>query len=277
MKDSLKDNVEQFSKDFQVSKELAEKYLKEVQSFEGTEFVHFSELLKTEKPKSVLELGAGSGAFTKIILEKYLSPADKLFALERREEDVKKLRADIADSRLTILDADITKIPLQDKRIDVVVSRAIMHEFLTNDGDVIKALQDTVRVLKPAGVYMVYDKVSDGFKDATTDSVDGYIEMALHGISKLENLQCWGIHSSRDFYDLFSKLGLSVYGQVVLKRPIHPNFRLHLEKLLAILKPQILAKFGTAGENIFNDIEKNGSKYPPVPLPLCLTWGKRHS
>jgi ubiquinone/menaquinone biosynthesis C-methylase UbiE len=100
----------------------------------------------------VVELGAGRGEFTRELLDNYLKPGQRLYAVERLDTAADKLREAITDERLEVINSDSSRLPLPDSSAGLVVSRAALHDFVSDDGDVAAALRDCVRVLAPGGV-----------------------------------------------------------------------------------------------------------------------------
>jgi phospholipid N-methyltransferase len=54
----------------------------------------------------VLELGAGDGSFTKVLLEQHVRPNVKLYAIERSNEAAEKLKLNVQDERLSVVISD---------------------------------------------------------------------------------------------------------------------------------------------------------------------------
>lgn len=96
--------------------------------------------LQINKSSIVVDLGAGTGKFTKLILPY----SDNVVAVEPVEGMRNKFASLFPD--IGILNGTAEKIPLEDKSADVVVVAQAFHWF---DGP--KALQEIYRVLKPKG------------------------------------------------------------------------------------------------------------------------------
>ncbi len=106
--------------------------------------------------------------------------------MERLEAAAKNLAASIADPRLEVLNSDSASLPLPDGSVGLVVSRAALHDFVSDDGDVTKALRDCVRVLAPGSVFLIYDKVADGFGEVERESAEGRMEKINVELAALE-------------------------------------------------------------------------------------------
>ncbi|MFA5882931.1 MAG: methyltransferase domain-containing protein [Acidimicrobiia bacterium] len=101
----------------------------------------------------VLELGTGSGAMAKELLERY--PIRTLVAT-----DVDPLMVIAAERRLAshvphvqVRRADATSLPFEDGQFDAVVSFLMLHHVL----DWEQALRESLRVLRPGGLLLGYD------------------------------------------------------------------------------------------------------------------------
>ncbi|MBD3318970.1 methyltransferase domain-containing protein [Candidatus Woesearchaeota archaeon] len=72
--------------------------------------------------KCIVELGPGSGCFTKKLLES-MRPDARLFSIELNPDFVKKLRQ-IKDPRLTIIEGNALDLPglVKNRRVDYVIS-----------------------------------------------------------------------------------------------------------------------------------------------------------
>ena len=69
---------------------------------------------------------------------------------------------------MEVLVSDSTDLPLQDNSVGLVISRVALHDFVSDDGDLVGALKDCVRVLAPGGIFFIYDKIKDGLSSVET-------------------------------------------------------------------------------------------------------------
>lgn len=108
--------------------------------------------LKIPEAGTIVDIGSGTGAVTRMIAERYpdvavkgVEPAAKLVMEARRRGS--------ALSNLTFLDGDGTRLELADNSVDV----AILHTVLSHVTDPGALLAEAVRVARPGGQVVVCD------------------------------------------------------------------------------------------------------------------------
>jgi len=102
----------------------------------------------------LLELGSGSGAMA-------AGTAQTFPDLKLMVTDIDPAMVTAASQRLrghpqiTVAEADVTDLPFEDGRFDVVASYLMLHHVIEWQ----QALAEAVRVLKPGGTFVGYDLV----------------------------------------------------------------------------------------------------------------------
>ncbi len=100
-----------------------------------------------------LDAGCGDG-FISIRASSYVGNKGKVYAVDIYEKSIDELKKEIGDKRITNIEsivADITeKIPIPDNSVDICLLANVMHGFVEN-GELDKAMQEILRVLKPGG------------------------------------------------------------------------------------------------------------------------------
>lgn len=225
--------------------------------------------------RQVVELGAGQGEFTKELLEKYLKPGQRLYAVERLDTAAAKLRESIADERLEVVNSDSSRLPLPDGTAGLVVSRAALHDFVSEDGDVARALADCVRVLAPGGVFLVYDKVTDGFGEVEKDSADGRMERMNVELATLEGKRCWGLHRSADYRILLGQLGMEDMSLSVLRTPDFPAYVRMMLSGIEGRKEAYVRRWGPGAADVVEATVRDMAALPPRALPMVIAWGRK--
>ncbi|MRR10055.1 class I SAM-dependent methyltransferase, partial [bacterium] len=156
MTGEVEDKAREFAGQHHVPVEEARSYLGQMEALDQAERQCLSSIFAAVDGP-VVELGAGAGEFTRELLERYLKPGQRLYALERLATVAQKLGEAIDDDRLEVLVSDSRRVPLPDGAAALVVSRVALHDFVSDDGDIAAALADSVRMLAPGGVFLVYD------------------------------------------------------------------------------------------------------------------------
>lgn len=117
----------------------------------------------TELHGDVLELGSGSGAMAAALLDRY--PTIRLVATDvdpaMRAAATERL-APYGD-RVSVEDADATRLPFPDASFDAVISFIMLHHVI----DWEQALAEIARVLRPGGIVAGYDLVESWMSRAT--------------------------------------------------------------------------------------------------------------
>jgi SAM-dependent methyltransferase len=221
------------------------------------------------------ELGAGRGEFTRELLDNYLKPGQRLYAVERLDTAAAKLRESITDERLEVINSDSVRLPLPDGAAGLVVSRAALHDFVSDDGDVAAALRDCVRVLAPDGVFLVYDKVSDGFADVERESAEGRMERMNVELAALEGRKCWGLHRSGDYRALLEDLGLGEIMLTLLDTPDFPAYVGMTKKTIEEKRKAYVKRWGNGVNGILDGLYRDFDTLPPRALPMVVAWGRK--
>ena len=100
------------------------------------------------KPKKILEVGCGTGNYTKILLKR----GYEVTAIDISEDMLK-----IARGKCTckFIEGDIRSVSINDK-FDVCIAMFAVMGYITKNSDIIKALNNIHRHLKPNGI-LIFD------------------------------------------------------------------------------------------------------------------------
>jgi ubiquinone/menaquinone biosynthesis C-methylase UbiE len=263
-----------FAREAGISEEESRQYFLREEALELEE----EKALKPLFEKLVLpavELGAGAGEFTAELLQKYIKPSGKLFAVERLDTTATKLKEKIQDSRLEVVQSDSTKLPLPDGSAGLVISRVALHDFVSQDGDVAKALADCIRVLAPGGVFVVYDKIKDGFDDVETQSAEGRMERMNVQLAALEGKVCWGLHRLDDYVALLGQLGLGETRSIPLNVPDTPGYARIMSQTLTERRAAYIKRWGLEAGKLIDSVLSDFSRIPPKALSRMIVWGNK--
>lgn len=113
----------------------------------------------SNEPLSILDLGAGTGALSKYILNSR-NAGDKITALDISEDMI----THINDQRIGTIVAPVENLPISASSYDAVVSRQCLHY----SQNIEKAIAEVARVLKKDGIFILsqfvpYDSDSKTF------------------------------------------------------------------------------------------------------------------
>ena len=175
---------------------------------------------------TVLELGLGQGA--------------NLLYLAHSHPDVRFIGVDLIPredmeipKNVTIYKQDYSSIPqIPDNSVDVVYA----FETIVHNTDKEKIFREVCRVLKPGGIFMVYDYAIN----QSLESYDPKTQMAISLISKggaaalIESLDEWNTH--------FTNSGLTLESATDYAFEIRPDLKRLERKAAKIMKRPILAK-----------------------------------
>jgi SAM-dependent methyltransferase len=257
-----------------ITLEEAKEYLKKLEPLDAKENEILSEVFaKVSGP--VVELSAGRGEFTRQLLEKYINPDGKLYTTERLPEVAQKLSEEIKDNRLEVLVSDSSKLPLPDSAAGLVISRAALHDFVSDDGDVVRALKDCVRVLAPGGIFVIYDKIKDGYQDVETESAEGRMERMNVELAALEGKICWGLHHLKDYVSLMEEMGFADIKTTILEMPDQPGYVRYMSGNLDQRRPAYVKRWGEKVNAILDSLYTDFQKTPPRAISMAFIWGKK--
>lgn len=146
-----------------------------------------------EEPRIVLELGAGTGKLTEVMVEQ----GHAVHAVEPDEEMLEILRREVPGS--SAKQAVAEEIPANDNSVDVVVVGQAFHWF-----DHARALPEIARILKPEGeIALVWNspdlripwvrRLCDliGHQDQNTSSTEQLVASGLFGFLEEKAFKAW--------------------------------------------------------------------------------------
>jgi tRNA (cmo5U34)-methyltransferase len=126
-------------------------------------------------PKSILELGCGTGNLSSLIVRHF--PEAKLTAVDISGEIISKCKDRLKGNHINYLQEDFTKLNFPDKSFDLIISSIAIHHLA--DPDKKKLFQSVYEWLVNGGVFTF----SDQFKGETDDLYQKHIELwKIHAI-----------------------------------------------------------------------------------------------
>jgi ubiquinone/menaquinone biosynthesis C-methylase UbiE len=159
--------------------------------------------LAGDQPTTVLELGAGTGKLTEVLV----GLGHDVHATDPDEQMLERLRAKLPDVRTSVGTAE--EIPAPDASYDVVVVAQAFHWF---DHD--RALPEIARVLKPGGrIAVVWNARDERIpwvrrlgriigNSAETRSNDVLVESPVFGFVEEETVRHWHVVDRESIQDL---------------------------------------------------------------------------
>jgi hypothetical protein len=139
------------------------------------------------------------------------------------------------------------------------------------------ALRDCARVLAPGGLFLVYDKIIDGFSIVEQESAEGRMERINVELAGLEGKQCWGLHRLADYIALLGQLGMRDIEQKILKLPDMPGYVAHMRAAVEKARPGYLKRWGDGVNPILDRLSRDWETTPNRALPLAIIWGRKPS
>ncbi len=268
------ENIKHWAEKAEVSIEESRAYFEKLKGAEEEEEDLLRKIFsRVELP--VLELGAGKGEFTREILDKYAGPETKVYAVERLKPVADQLSKNIDDPRLEVFASDSTNLPLDDDSVGLVITRVALHDYVSEEGDVTDALKDSIRVLAPGGMFLVYDKITDGYEDCEKETAEGRMECINKEIAAIEGKKCWGLHPSEDYVNLFEELGLKNVDWRIFETPAAPGYATAIQKLLEEVRPIYVERWGKKMNRLVDELLEDVKSMPPGNLNMMLIWGEK--
>jgi ubiquinone/menaquinone biosynthesis C-methylase UbiE len=112
----------------------------------------------------VLEVGAGPGLTTDVLRER----VPKLTAIEIDHDLAEALSARLAGTNVTVVEADATKMPLEDDRFSAATCFTMLHHVPTTELQD-RMLAEMCRVLRPGGILVGSDVIPNDTLDVFHD------------------------------------------------------------------------------------------------------------
>jgi ubiquinone/menaquinone biosynthesis C-methylase UbiE len=110
----------------------------------------------SSKPRAILDVGCGSGHFTRLVAQ--ASPTATICGVDREASRLCFARACCGADNLRYEQADMAALPFADESFDLVYCRFV----LVHDRDPSGALREMARVTRPGGAVVAYDMVHEG-------------------------------------------------------------------------------------------------------------------
>jgi ubiquinone/menaquinone biosynthesis C-methylase UbiE len=135
------------------SESESERLERQARLYGGTGFL---EPFLAARPGAVLEVGCGTGVFTRHVGAQL--PDSRVVGLDMDEGRLAFARARNVAPNVRYQAADLLHLPFEDGRFDLVFCRFV----LVHVPDPTQALREMARVTRPGGVVVAYDMVHDG-------------------------------------------------------------------------------------------------------------------
>jgi SAM-dependent methyltransferase len=175
--------------------------------FNEIEIFSVLRLLDLRKGDLVADLGCGTGRFTIEIMTRggRVVPVDfSLVSLERLREGT--------DGRISPMQADLTKLPIKDGSVDGIISIQVI-QHLPDEDEMVKALEEMKRILKPGGSIVITVKRRKGGAERRTMIAEGsqhyfttFSKEDLRGLAKKAGMNKVSIHTCNIGQRLFDKM-----------------------------------------------------------------------
>ena len=108
----------------------------------------FGEIIGASNPKKILELGCGTGNYTKIMVDR----GYEVTAVDI-SEDMLKIASEKCDCECKFIKGDIGDITINEK-FDTCIAMFAVMGYITENADIIKALNNIYTHLKPNGIFV---------------------------------------------------------------------------------------------------------------------------
>ena len=136
------------------------------------------------KPDNIIELGCGGGRNAEVLMKLY--PASELTAIDYSEVSVEKTqkrnRKTIKDGRCSVMQADVSELPLPDEYFDLATAFETVYFWPGPD----KSFREVCRVLKKGASFMIVNE-SDG-NNPSDEKWTKIIDMKIYGEEELKKL-----------------------------------------------------------------------------------------
>jgi glycosyltransferase involved in cell wall biosynthesis len=190
------------------------------------------------RPITVLDVGCGDGIVTEYIA-KTLGEEDRLFGVDYDPVRIKRLSNRI---KITVIEGDITKLPIQDNFADIVN----IHHVLEHIPEEEKAIAELKRILKPDG-YLIIGVPHEG---GTMGKILRTVHRRMYDPDK--NLKSgWHVnfYSRKNMNEKLKKQGLNII-EIKGVGAIFPFYPIHY----FILKRRALFRIGNWKAQIFKSL-----------------------
>ena len=109
----------------------------------------------------VLELGAGPGAATGFLMQKFSSVTSLEFSAALASSLARKFQENSLGGSARVVQGDAAQLPLADETFDCVIAILMLHH-LPSAASQAAALTEAYRVLRPNGVFLAFE-IHDGW------------------------------------------------------------------------------------------------------------------
>ena len=171
------------------------------------------EYIQEKNVQNILELGCGQGYNTCLLAPK--NPAIQFRGIDLTPQNVKRAKEKSVNLTNTFFDiGNFENLPYEDNHFDLLFA----IETLCHAIDRERVLKEAYRVLKPAGIFIVFDGFSKSskFDDVYTEQARQLLALAF-ALPKFENLIDWKIPAKQ--------LGFTIKSETDFSKTILPNLK----------------------------------------------------
>ena len=109
----------------------------------------------------VLDVATGDGEFV-ALLAGHLQDYETIVGVDIDQNLLSEARRNLSSRRIRFRVADAMKLPFRDGSFDMVTMSDALHHLVDPD----RGLREMARVLKPGGILLLQEMVSDGLTEA---------------------------------------------------------------------------------------------------------------
>jgi SAM-dependent methyltransferase len=135
------------------SRAESERLERQAALYGGAEFL---EPFLADRPGDVLDVGCGTGHFTRHVAARL--PDSRVIGVDMEAGRLAFARASTAEPNVEFEQGDLSRLPFEDDRFDLVFCRFV----LVHVADPTHGLREMARVARPGGRVVAYDMVHDG-------------------------------------------------------------------------------------------------------------------
>jgi SAM-dependent methyltransferase len=169
----------------------------------------FNERLKTSSGGRILDVGTGSGQFSKVLVEEFMDFTE-ITGIDASDRAIEAALKRFTDKRIKFIKMDAANMTFDNNSFDTVCISNTLHHL--TEEEMYKTLSEMKRVLKPGGLFIVCEM----YKDNQTPKQMGHVYIHHFGadLDRISGITHNETFDRQEIIDIVNNAGISITDKI---------------------------------------------------------------